>query len=82
MSNELLGRPRNDAREPHDGAGGCPVKLGDRFSRKPAGFVAGEGDWCWPVTLVWTVIYINPRTRYYTAEAVCHGSKLRESFKF
>lgn len=76
----MMGR---DSRfEDFPGAGVCPVKLGDRFSRQPAGFVAGEGDWCGPVTLAWTVIFINQSHRYYTAEAVCHGATLRESFKF
>ena len=80
MSNELLGRPRKDAREPHDGAGGCPLKIGETFQRKPAAFA--DSEWFGPVTLVWTVIFINPRHRYYTAEAVCHGVPVRESFKF
>ena len=61
---------------------GCPVKLGDRFSRQPAAFVDGDDEWRGPVTLAWTVIFINRRHRYYTAETVCHGMTLRESFKY
>lgn len=80
MSNDLLGRPHRDAHEPHDGAGECPVKVGDTFQAKPAAFAGSE--WFGPVVLAWTVVYINPRTRYYTAEAVCHGVPVRESFKF
>ena len=71
---------RDSRFEDFPGAAGCPVKLGDRFSRKPAAFA--DSEWFGPVTLVWTVIYINPRHRYYTAEALCHGATLRESSKF
>lgn len=82
MIDELKGRPRRDAREPHDGAGECPVKVGDTFKRKPAAFADSESAWLGPVVLLWTVVYINQRTRYYTAEALCHGTRVRESFKF
>lgn len=74
-----MGRKKND--EPRHGAGGCPVALGDTFRRKPSGF-SREEPWGGPVTLAWTVIYINPAHRFFTAEAVCYGVRLRESFKF
>ena len=63
------------------GAGGCPVALGDTFRRKPSGF-SREEAWGGPVRLTWTVIGSNLAHRFYTAEAVCHGVRLRESFKF
>ena len=74
-----LDREKND--EPRHGTGGCPVALGDTFRRKPSGFSRAEA-WGGPVRLTWTVIGINLAHRYYTAEAVCHGATLRESFKF
>lgn len=67
--------------EPFDGAPeACPVSVGDTFSRKPAAFSCE--DWFGPVKLVWTVVYVNAAHRYYTAEAVRHGHRIRESFKF
>jgi len=63
------------------GAGGCPVALGDTFRRKPSAF-SREEAWGGPVKLTWTVIYINPAHRFFTAEAVCYGTTLRESYKF
>lgn len=74
-----MGRDR--AFETYPGAGGCPVALGDTFRRKPSGF-SREEAWGGPVRLTWTVIGINLAHRFYTAEAVCHGVKIRESFKF
>lgn len=74
-----MGRKKKD--EPNSGAGGCPVALGDTFRRKPSGF-SREEAWGGPVRLTWTVIGINLAHRFYTAEAVCHGVRLRESFKF
>lgn len=75
----MMGR---DSRfEDFTGAGSCPVALGDTFRRKPSGF-SREEAWGGPVRLTWTVIDINLAHRFYTAEAVCHGVKIRESFKF
>ena len=58
----------------------CPVAIGDTFERKPSSF-SREG-WSGPVKLHWTVIAVNEKHRTYTAEAMCHGHRLRETFKF
>lgn len=54
--------------------------VGDTFDKKPSGF-SREG-WGGPVILHWTVIAINEKHRTYTAEALCHGQRLCETFNF
>ena len=63
---------------------GQPYGVGDKISFEPICFTRSV-DCCYlPInlTLHGEVVYVNAEHRYYTAEAICNGHVIRESYKF
>lgn len=56
--------------------------IGDPMQFRPSAFAAYEGNTARRNMLNGRVVYINETHRYYTAEAVCNGYVIRESWKF
>lgn len=63
------------------------MRVGDKYSFTPTAF-EGEKDGALPGKtqkprqVTGRIIYIHPKRRYFTAEAVVNGQTIRESFKF
>lgn len=62
------------------------MQLGDRYSFTPYAFCEGQDDSTpgkrprTKETVTGRIVYIHPKGRFFTVEAVVHGHALRESF--